>query len=188
MTPTALTPPKTSPEQRFRRIATIVRALVVIGAIALVANSVFTWFSPCYALQRIRTETGVLDKIHELSMRTRLLYALWDLVQLGVLLAALYRLWQVFGEYMHARIFGAHALACLRGFSRWMLVAACISPIYGAVLSVIATWENGPGKREINLQFGSDDYMMLLFGLVVLAISSVMAEAARLAEDNEGFV
>ena len=30
--------------------------------------------------------------------------------------------------------------------------------------------------------------MTLLLGVVVLAISSVMAEAARIAEDNEGFV
>jgi hypothetical protein len=188
MNPDTLTPPKTSPDERIRRIAKIVRALAVIGAVALVANSVFTWFSPDYALQRIRTETGVLDKIHELSLRARVLYAFWDAATVSVTLMALYRLWQLFGEYMQARIFGARALACLRGFARWMLAAAIISPIYSSVLCVIATWDNGPGKREINFQITSDDYTTLLFGLVVLAISSVMAEAARIAEDNEGFV
>jgi hypothetical protein len=37
------------------------------------------------------------------------------------------------------------------------------------------------------LDLMSDDYMLLL-GVVLLAIASVMAEAARIAEDNEGFV
>jgi hypothetical protein len=38
------------------------------------------------------------------------------------------------------------------------------------------------------LDLMSDDYMLLLLGVVLLAIASVMTEAARIAEDNEGFV
>ena len=57
-----------------------------------------------------------------------------------------------------------------------------------AVLSVIVTWHNGPGKREVDASLSSDDYMVLLLGVALLAISSVMVEAARIAEDNEGFV
>jgi hypothetical protein len=187
MNSSKLAQPRSLPEHRFRRISRGIRVLVVIGVLALIANSVFTWVSPCYGLQRMRTETG-LTTIQALSPRTRVLWARWDLVPSAVLLAALYRLWQLFGEYAQARIFSARALACLRGFARWMVVAACVSPIYGTVLSVIGTWENGPGKRELNLQLTSNDYVMLLFGLVILAISSVMAEAARIAEENEGFV
>ena len=82
----------------------------------------------------------------------------------------------------------ARALASLRSFARWMLAAAFLSPVYRAVLSVLVTLQNGPGKRELTLDLTSDDYLMLLVGVVLLAISSVMAEAARIAEDNEGFV
>jgi len=69
-----------------------------------------------------------------------------------------------------------------------VLVAAFLAPVYRAVLSVLVTLQNGPGKRELTLNLSSDDYLMLLIGVVLLAISSVMADAARIAEDNEGFV
>jgi hypothetical protein len=179
--------PGSSPQARFRRIARFVRALILTGVFLLLLNTVVAWFAPSYAAQLIKTETEV-DILGPLTLQTRVLFALWDLLTSAVLLAALYHLWQLFGEYLHARVFGVRALASLRGFARWMLVAAAASPILRAVLSVIGTWQNGPGHRQIVLNLSSDDYMKLLFGVVILAISSVMAEAARIAEDNEGFV
>ena len=80
------------------------------------------------------------------------------------------------------------ALESLRSFARWMTAAAIVSPLSNAVLSVLATLGNAPGHRQLSVNISSEDYVMLLFGGVVLAISSVMAEAARLAEDNAGFV
>ena len=38
------------------------------------------------------------------------------------------------------------------------------------------------------VQLGSQDYALLMCALVVVALGRVIAEAARLAEDNEGFV
>ena len=111
-----------------------------------------------------------------------------SLLPLGLTLLALQRLWGLFGEYALGRVFSHRALLCLRGFARSVLALAIVSPVYGAVLSVIATWHNAPGTRQLNINFTSDDYGMLLLGAVLLAISSVMAEAARVAEDNAGFV
>jgi hypothetical protein len=187
MTTPALAPPKTSPQARFRRIARFVRALIVVGIALLAANTIAMWFLPDYAVKIIKTETDV-DTIAHFTLQTRILFAVWDLLSSAVVLTALVHLWRLFGEYLHARVFSARALASLRGFARWMLLAAAVSPIYRAVLSVIVTWQNGPGHRQAVVNLSSDDYTILLFGAVILAISSVMAEAARIAEDNEGFV
>ena len=51
-----------------------------------------------------------------------------------------------------------------------------------------SAWPVRRGRREISVWVSSDDYVLLLLGLVLLAMSSVMIEAARVAEDNAGFV
>ena len=187
MTQHTLVPPPLSSHVRFHRTARLGRALVLAGAALFVGNAIATWVLPDYAVRIITSQTHA-GIIGSLTGTTRLLYVLWDLPSLAIILMALLRLWQLFGEYLHSRVFSMRALASLRSFARWTLVAALFSPIYRAVLSVLVTLQNGPGKRELTLDLSSDDYMALLLGVVVLAISSVMAEAARIAEDNEGFV
>ena len=182
-----LSPPRPSPQARFHRIARFARGLVLAGAALFIVNAVCTWIFPDYAV-RIITSVIEVKHIGPLTNSTRVMYLLWDVLSLAVILAALFKLWQLFGEYLHSRIFSQRALTSLRGFARWVLVGAFLQPLYRAVLSVIVTWQNGPGKRELTINFSSDDYLVLLLGVVILAISSVMAEATRIAEDNEGFV
>jgi Protein of unknown function (DUF2975) len=187
MTQPVLAPSRLSPQTRLHRTARIGRALVLAGAALFLGNELGTWLFPDYAIHIIKSQTHA-GIIGPLTSTTRLLYVLWDVPSLAVILMALFRLWQLFGEYLQSRVFSARALASLRSFARWTLAAAFLSPVYRAVLSVLVTLQNGPGKRELTLDLSSDDYMTLLLGVVVLAISSVMAEAARIAEDNEGFV
>ena len=187
MTQPVLAPPRLLPPGRFHRTARIGRALVLAGAALFLGNALGTWLLPDYAVRIITSQTHA-GIIGPLTPTTRVLYVLWDIPSLAVILMALFRLWQLFGEYLQSRIFSARALASLRSFARWTLAAAFLSPVYRAVLSVLVTLQNGPGKRELTLDLTSDDYMTLLLGVAVLAISSVMAEAARIAEDNEGFV
>jgi hypothetical protein len=187
MTQPVLAPPRLSPQARFFRTARLGRVLVLAGAALFAGNALGTWLFPAYAANIITSQThaGIIGPP---TATTHLLYVLWDLPSLAVILMALLRLWQLFGEYLHSRIFSARALASLRSFARWTLAAALLSPVYRAVPSVLVTLQNGPGRRELTLDLSSNDYMTLLLGVVVLAISSVMAEAARIAEDNEGFV
>jgi hypothetical protein len=178
---------RSSPQARFRRIASLARLLVLAGGALFTLNALGTWIFPDYALHCIKSQIDAAV-IGPLTTRTRVMFVLWDIPSLTVTLMALLRLWQLFGEYLQARVFSARALSSLRGFARWVLAAAFLSPVYRAVLSVLVTLQNGPGKRELTVNLSSDDYLMLLIGVVLLAISSVMVEAARIAEDNEGFV
>jgi hypothetical protein len=180
-------PSRLSPQARLHRIARLARLLVLAGGALFTLNAVATWLFPDYAVHIIKSQTAA-GIVGPLTTGTRVMLVLWDLPSLAVILMALLRLWQLFGEYLQARVFSARALTSLRGFARWVLAAAFLSPVYRAVLSVLATLQNGPGKRELTINLSSDDYLMLLIGVVLLAISSVMAEAARIAEDNEGFV
>ena len=55
--------------------------------------------------------------------------------------------------------------------------------------SATAGWPARPGRRaSARLGAAMLLHVLLLLGLVLLAMSSVMIEAARVAEDNAGFV
>ncbi len=188
MSTAALIPPLApSPHDRFLRVAGFARALILVGAVLLVLNTVYSWVRPDYAVATIREETGA-PVLGPLIPQTRLAAGAWDLASIVAPLVALAHLWRVFGEYARSRVFSVRALTGLRSFSRWMLATAVLTPVFRAGMSVIATWQNGHGQRHLIFRISSDDYMNFLFGIVVLAISSVMVEAARIAADNEGFV
>lgn len=171
---------------RLRRLAAIVRFLIVTGALLLVGTYVWIWLVPGHAHSQIKEAAGI--DIDHMAPYMQVLGAAWTLVPIGIWVYALHQLWQLFGEYALGNVFSRRALEGLRGFARCALATAFAEPIYGGVLSVIVTSDRKPGTRELNLAFTSNDYTMLLIGAVLLAIASVMAEAARVAEDNAGFV
>jgi hypothetical protein len=171
---------------RLRRMAILVRVLIAIGALLLVGATLWVWVLPGHAASHIKEAASV--DLGTLTLRSRVTGGLWSLVPTGIALLALLRLWQLFGEYAAGQVFGRRALVSLRGFARCVLAMGIVSPLYGAVLSVLMTWDRAPGTRELNMQFDSSNYATVLVGAVMLAIASVMAEAARVAEDNAGFV
>jgi hypothetical protein len=172
--------------KRLRRMAWLVRGLIVIGALLTVGCTAWVWVVPGHAHSQIK-EVAEVD-IDQMALHTQVAGGLWTLLPVGIALLALHRLWRLFGEYAQARVFSQRALVNLRAFARCVLAMAFVSPLYGAVLSVIVTFDRKPGTRELNLQFTSGDFSMLLIGAVLVAIAGVMAEAARVAEDNAGFV
>ena len=172
--------------KRLRRMALLVRILIVIGALLAVGCTLWVWVVPGHAHSQIKEAADV--DIDQMALHTQVAGGLWTLLPIGIVLLSLHRLWRLFGEYAQARVFSQRALLDLRGFARCVLAMAFTSPIYGAVLAVIVTFDRKPGTRELNLQFTSGDFAMLLIGAVLLAVASVMAEAARVAEDNAGFV
>jgi hypothetical protein len=187
MTTPAPLPPGAVTARRIRRLALVVRGLVAFGALVLLGAVVALWVDPGYALAQIRHDAQ-LGELAALDATSRLRCVAWMCVPAAVAMMMLLRLWQLFGEYAQGRIFGVRALDRLRGFAGWTMAAAVLSPIDGAVVSVLATWNRAVSQRELNIYISSEDYGLLLFGAALLAIASVMTESTRLAEDNAGFV
>ena len=104
MTQPVLAPPRLSPQARFQRTARLGRALVLAGAALFLGNALGTWLFPDYAVNIIKSQTHA-GIIGPLTPTTRVLCLLWDIPSLAVILMALFRLWQLFGEYLQSRIF-----------------------------------------------------------------------------------
>jgi hypothetical protein len=166
-----------------------VRGLIVVGAAALVIVPPLFWMQPDWVRS---AAASMADLGREVTItvdgRARLLGALAGLPAVLLGLYALWHLWRLFGEYAGSRFFGSQAQSHLRRFAWATLLAALFAPLQRALTSVALTLGNPPGQRMLVFGFSSTDYYAILLGAVLLAVATVQSEAARLAEENEGFV
>ena len=71
----------------------------------------------------------------------------------------------------------------------WAVVAlAPCSVLTEMLVGLAATWHAAEGERQLALELGDADVYAAVFGLMLVVSGRVMGEAARLAEENEGFV
>jgi hypothetical protein len=178
--------------QRLGRLARAVRSLCVLAATVLVAWPLLLVLAPD-ALRAIGAgQAPGVDMRHllqgDFTLAARVRVALASLLPCGLGLALLWQLWRLFGEYREGAVFSARALTCLRRFAALLVALAVSSPFTQALVSVAISLDNPPGQRQVAISLSSNDYALLLGALVFVAIARVMTEAARVAEENEGFV
>jgi hypothetical protein len=186
--PTDPQPPSLAAGPRLRRLALGVQALTALGMAAVCVVPVLFWLSPDWVRQAAPDIARLGDAPITLDARALTLGALASLPAVAVALWLLGRLWQLFAEYRAGRVFSATAVLALRGFARAWLAQALVAPLQRTLLGLALTWGNPPGQRMLVLGIGWPDYMALLTGAALLAITSVMAQAVAQADENAGFV
>lgn len=177
---------------RLRRLSRCVRGLALLAAPLLAATPVLLLTAPDALLAVGFSEMAGMNLQHlaqgGLTLAARVRMAAVTLLPVGLGLALLWQLWSLFGEYLRGNVFGARALACLRRFAALLFALSLAQPLSQALMSVAVSWDNPPGQRQLVVMLSSNDYALVLGALVFMAIARVMTEAARVAEENEGFV
>ena len=176
------------PGRALRRLVWLVRLLALVGAAALLTVPAVFWADAGWVQAAAPSMAGLGVHPTVVDERARLLGALASLPGVLLGLAALWRLWRLFGEYAAGRVFGAAAQRHLRGFAAALLASAVVTPFMRAAVGIALTLGNPPGQRVLAFTLSWNDYLSILCGAVLLAVALVMADAVRLAEDNEGFV
>lgn len=172
----------------LRSLVWVVRALALLGALTLCLVPVMFWLTPDWVRAAGPAMAGLGGHPFVVDDRALLLGAVASLPGITLGLAALWHLWQLFGEYGAGRVFGRLAQRLLRNFAWCMLASALVAPVSRAAIGVALTWGNPPGQRQLVLNLSWNDYVGILCGAVLLAIALVMNEAVRLAEENDSFV
>lgn len=101
---------------------------------------------------------------------------------------ALWSLRRLFLHYADGDVFSHAALGALNHVAVALFAGVVVGFAVQAPISLLLSWHLGSGHRAISLGFGSDDVARLFMAGVVLVIARVMAQARRLADENEGFV
>lgn len=102
----------------------------------------------------------------------------------GVLLFGVHRLRRLFALYSSGQVFTPENAACIRGFALSALAYAALTPVTEVLLSVILTVGNPPGQRALVISVSSTEFVLLFLGAVLLIVSWVMKESAKLAEEH----
>jgi hypothetical protein len=69
-----------------------------------------------------------------------------------------------------------------------VLAQAPLGPLTATLLALTLSLANPPGQRLLLVSFSLNDYFALIIGGVLVAVATVMREAARLADENASFV
>jgi hypothetical protein len=177
----------TPDDRRLARWTWLIRALCGIGALILLVLPAMIVLDPDGTfLAEMREQVGMQWRIETTLQRWRALLA--GLVPTLVGGYALMRLWQLCGRYARGDVFSAGTVRVLGQFARGMLAFAVAGIATRTLMGLALTWDFPPGQRALVVGIGSNDYVLLLFGVVLVAITQVMQQAARMAEDNAGIV
>jgi hypothetical protein len=123
-----------------------------------------------------------------IPLNDRLLALLCEGVPTAFATWAMIALAQLFRCFGAGEIFTAQPLKQLSHVTVALFANVLTSFVAQAPISYFFTHANPPGHREITLSLGSDDAQLLFLAGVALVIARVMAEARRMADENEGFV
>lgn len=157
--------------------------LLVIPVLLLIV-----WLNSDLTIKALANLRGDAWRPENLTPMIRLLGFLLSMVPTGVVLYALLQLRRLFRHYQQGQVFTEYAALCLRRFAWALLISGALRPFTGAALSVLLSFNNPPGERVLALSFSSHDISLMFIGGVFILIASIMAEGARLAEENAQIV
>lgn len=101
-----------------------------------------------------------------------------------VVVAAIFAVWQLMGEYLKGRIFEPSAAIWMRRIGSFGLLAMALDVITRPLLSGLMSLHMPQGARFISLSFQPHDLLIVLFLLAFVALAHIFKTAAELAVDH----
>ena len=191
MPPSTDHPMPPTPAERLRRMSRWMRALIAAGALILLLVPGTFWLADPATLQRAAANLlPATAQPAQFSVTPQVQRWAMGVVACSVALGlyALLQLWHLFGVYGRGIVFGPEASNCLRKLAWALIAAAFVRPLTKTIVVVLLTLNNPPGQRHLVVSFSWEDYLCLLFGGLLFAMSWAMVEARRIEQENAGFV
>jgi Protein of unknown function (DUF2975) len=188
MTPRSSRP---SPTERLRRMSLWMRALIAAGAVILVLVPGLFWTAGPAELQKAAADlmpASAQPSQFTITPEVKRWVIPVVAINVAVGLYALLQVWHLFGAYGRGVVFGPEASSRLRKLAWALMATALVRPLTKTAVIVLLTWHNPPGQRQLVISLAWEDYLSLLFGGLLLAMSWAMAEARRIEQENAGFV
>jgi heme/copper-type cytochrome/quinol oxidase subunit 3 len=110
------------------------------------------------------------------------------MLHLAVLFWGLWVARSLFEHFAAGLVFEPKTGRPLRRFGMALVIYAALAPFVSALLSWPVTMQNAPGKRLVNLGISDHEIVLIIVATLILATGSVMADAARMAEENRQII
>lgn len=169
---------------RLRRLAAAMRwvsvALAVAGPVILIGVwARFEAFAPSVMPGLRLPELSPGDRIggYAISMLPAAI-GMWGFFHLA----------RLFGRFAEGDLFDADNAIRLRRFAVSLLAVIPAKIVAHALLSVWLTRAAAPGARQLQISVSSTDVVLFAIGLLMVALATVLREAAAIADENRQFV
>lgn len=172
--------------RRIRRLAFWVRLMCVVGALAVVFLPFVFWAQADWVAQVLRDEWRL--PLVQLDMASRLGGLAASLIPAGLLVYVCWHMWALFGCFADGELLARTPAEHLRRLGLGLTVLAAVQPVSQTLVVLAVTLGNPPGERRLWFGLSSQHYLVLLFGLLLLALAQVLLEGSRVAEENREFI
>jgi hypothetical protein len=162
--------------------------LTTLGMVLIAAAMIAVFFIPDWTRNLLLARLGQAGQGLTLSPDHVIAAAAITAVPVGVLLFGLGQVRALFLKFADGQVFTPASARLLRNFAGSVLAQAILGPLSSTALMLAFTLDNPPGSRQLAITLSSNDYVALIVGGVLLAVSWVMVEATRIAEENASFV
>jgi hypothetical protein len=177
-----------SPAHRFVRLSRVMMWLTTLGIVLIATLSALSGFVPDWTRNVVLAKLGQAGAALPITPLGRALGGVVLAIPIGVMLYGLFAVRRMFAAFARGEIFTAQAARHLQVFAATVLAQAPLGPLTAAGLSAALSVGNPPTERAIMIAFSINDYFALIVGGVLFAAATIMREAARIAEENAGFV
>ncbi|MCC5780115.1 DUF2975 domain-containing protein [Nitratireductor sp. B36] len=109
-------------------------------------------------------------------------------VQFGLLAAALYCVWRMFGAFAAEEPLSVESAHWLRRASLAFVAVAGGSIVLQTLMILVLTLGNPPGQKALSIGFGSSELLALLIACVMYMAGRLMAVAAEVRAEQRDFV
>jgi Protein of unknown function (DUF2975) len=177
--------------QQAKRLSRLMKgALLVIGlvlagiAVYLVAR---TLIEPAWITTDFKSRNGELAYGSMSGLQTAGLLAL-SLMQIVLLLGAVYALWRTFGTIASSEGININTALWIRRSGLAFAATSLAMVLSVPVGTAIGSWGQAPGQRFVSISFDAPQLLAFLLAAVLIILGHVLALAADIAEDNRQIV
>src|SRR6218665_1132422 len=155
---------------RVQSLARWVRGLCLLGIVALLSLPPVLWSDPQWLAEVAGRQWSIGTHIPlqlDATARAFGLFSSW--LPAGVAAYALYQLWSLFGCYARAEVFPSEPVLRLRRLAMALMLMAVARPVAGTLTVLALTLNNTAGQRVLAFALAWQDYLALLFSLLLLS-------------------
>ena len=175
-----------SAEKPMRRWALVLRSLAIVAIVVLcVAQglAIFVTEVP----QALRDAAGIAPEVTLLPGH-RMGVALLGALPMLALLYVLVQMVQLFQRYAEGETLTEACARHILHIGAGLLAAVALEMVCHPLQIMLASFANPPGARVLAITVEGGDLGQVLAGGLMIVIGWTMQDAARLAEENRGFV
>lgn len=176
---------------RLRRLSRLMQSIVVVCT-ALILLGVAWVLAASFA-----RPTGFADLVREglsitgpvaLTSSSIGITVVLIAVQVGLLLTALYCVWQMFGAFAAEEPLSGESVRWMRRAGLAFVAVASGGIVLHTLMVLVLTIGNPPGQKALSIGIGSSELLSLLIACIMYMTSHLMAVAVEARADQRGFV